>query len=32
MSRLCDAFDNEAAEEIRSLLRQFRYGTDQGST
>ena len=32
MARLCDAFDNEAAEEIRSLLRQFRYGSEQGST
>ena len=32
MSRLCDAFDNEAAEEIRSLLRQFRYGSEKGST
>ena len=32
MSRLCDAFDNEAAEEIRALLREFRYGSAEGST
>lgn len=32
MARLCAAFDDEAAEEIRSLLRESRYGTAEGST
>lgn len=32
MARLCAAFDDEAAEEIRSLLRESRYGTSEGST
>ena len=26
MARLCEAFDDEAAEEIRKLLREARYG------
>lgn len=32
MSRLCGAFDDEAAEEIRELMRAFRYGSENGST
>ena len=32
MSRLCEAFDDEAAEEIRKLLREARYGSSDGST
>lgn len=32
MSRLCDQIDAEGAEEIRSLLRESRYGTKEGST
>lgn len=32
MARLCEAFDDEAAEEIRKLLREARYGSVQGST
>ena len=32
MSRLCEAFDDEAAEEIRQLLREARYGSADGST
>lgn len=32
MSRLCGAFDDEAAEQIRSLLREARYGSADGST
>lgn len=32
MSRLCEAFDAEATEEIRELLRQSRYGSAGGST
>lgn len=32
MSRLCDAFDTESAEEIRTLLRKMRYGSAAGST
>lgn len=32
MARLCDAFDDEATEEIRKLLRTARYGTAEGST
>lgn len=31
MARLCDEIDLQAAEEIRALLRQLRYGTDLGS-
>ena len=32
MARLCEAFDDEAAEEIRKILRQLRYGSAEGST
>lgn len=32
MSRLCEAFDAEATEEIRKLLREARYGSADGST
>ncbi|MDO4547439.1 MAG: DUF499 domain-containing protein, partial [Clostridia bacterium] len=32
MSRLCEAFDPEATEEIRALLREARYGSAEGST
>ena len=32
MSRLCEAFDAEATEEIRKLLREARYGSASGST
>lgn len=32
MSRLCEAFDGEAAEDIRRLLREARYGSADGST
>ena len=32
MARLCEAFDDEAAEEIRKLLREARYGSSEGST
>jgi hypothetical protein len=32
MARLCEAFDDEAAEEIRKLLRTARYGAAEGST
>lgn len=32
MARLCEAFDDEAAEEIRKLLREARYGSAEGST
>ena len=32
MARLCSAFDDEAAEEIRAILREARYGTASGST
>ncbi|MBQ9662099.1 MAG: DUF499 domain-containing protein [Oscillospiraceae bacterium] len=32
MARLCSAFDDEAAEEIRALLREARYGSSSGST
>lgn len=32
MARLCEAFDDEAAEEIRNMLREARYGTADGST
>lgn len=31
MSRLCEAFDDEAAEEIRELMREARYGAAEGS-
>ncbi len=30
MARLCEAFDDEAAEEIRKLLREARYGSAEG--
>lgn len=29
-ARLCEAFDDEAAEEIRKILRQLRYGSAEG--
>ena len=32
MARLCEAFDDIAAEEIRQLLREARYGSAEGST
>lgn len=32
MARLCEAFDDEAAEEIRKLYREARYGSADGST
>jgi len=32
MSRLCDQIDPDSAEDIRSLLREFRYGSERGST
>ena len=32
MARLCEAFDDESAEEIRKLLREARYGSAEGST
>ena len=32
MARLCEGFDLEGAEEIRSILREFRYGSSMGST
>ena len=32
MARLCGAIDDIAAEEIRKLLREVRYGTSAGST
>ena len=32
MACLCEAFDDEAAEEIRKMLRQLRYGSAEGST
>ena len=32
MARLCDDFDLEGADEIRSLLRELRYGSSEGST
>lgn len=32
MARLCEAFDDEAAEEIRAILRESRYGSSDGST
>jgi len=31
MSRLCDQIDPDSAEEIRGLLRSFRYGSAEGS-
>ena len=32
MARLCADFDLEGAEEIRTILRELRYGTSMGST
>ncbi len=32
MARLCDAFDDDTAADLRKMMRQFRYGTDGGST
>ncbi|WP_353948616.1 DUF499 domain-containing protein [Sporolactobacillus sp. Y61] len=32
MSRLCEQIDAESAENIRSLMRKFRYGSEKGST
>ena len=32
MARLCDGFDITGAEEIRTVLRELRYGTPMGST
>ena len=32
MARICEAFDNEATEEIRELLRKFRYGSEKGTS
>lgn len=32
MARLCEAFDDDGAEEIRSILRESRYGSSAGST
>jgi predicted AAA+ superfamily ATPase len=32
ISRLCEQIDHQSAEEIRGLLRTFRYGTADGST
>lgn len=32
MARLCDAFDDTSAEEIRALMREARYGAALGST
>lgn len=32
MARLCADFDLQGAEEIRTVLREFRYGTSMGST
>lgn len=32
MARLCDGFDITGAEEIRTVLRELRYGTQMGST
>ena len=32
MARLCDAFDSDGAEEIRSLYRKLRYGSTDAST
>lgn len=32
MARLCDAFDSDGAEEIRSLYRTLRYGSADAST
>ena len=31
IARLCDAFDDLAAEQIRGILRKVRYGSEQGS-
>ena len=32
MARLCDDYDLESAEKLRSLLRELRYGNSDGST
>lgn len=32
MSRFCDVIDHESAEEIRTLQREYRYGSAAGST
>ena len=32
MARLCDEFDYQAAEDIRAILRELRYGSSMGST
>ena len=32
MARLCGGFDLQGAEEIRTILRELRYGTSMGST
>jgi|HigsolmetaAR203D_1030402.scaffolds.fasta_scaffold02416_4 hypothetical protein len=32
MSRLCEQIDAQSTEEIRSILREFRYGSANGST
>jgi len=32
MSRLCEQIDMQSTEEIRSILREFRYGSANGST
>ena len=32
MARLCDDFDLQAAENIRAILRELRYGSSMGST
>lgn len=32
MARLCSGFDQQGAEEIRTILRELRYGTKMGST
>ena len=32
MARLCEAFDDDAAEDIRKMLREARYGSAEGST
>ena len=32
MSRLCEQIDHQSTEDIRSILREFRYGSANGST
>lgn len=32
MARLCDAFDDDTAADLRKMMRQFRYGTEGAST